>query len=393
MKRFFADLHIHIGRTHTGRPVKITGSKNLTLSNILHTAKNQKGIDIVGIIDCHSPEVLEEIRELLKMGKLEDLKDGGFLYEGETLLLLGSELEIYDLTCQGPIHVLVFMPDLDRMGQFSAWLSTQMKNIHLSSQRIYATGRTLQQKTKDLGGLFIPAHVFTPFKSLFGRGVHRDLSEVFNPEFIDAIELGLSSDTYMADQLKQLHPYTFLSNSDAHSLPKIAREYQAILLEKPSFKELELALKRRKGRKILANYGLDPLLGKYYGTTCAKCQTLITDDEEPCPNCGSTRKTKGVSERILELKDADEFPERPPYIHQVPLEFLPGLGPKTLKKLLEHFKTEMFIIHDAPYEELLKVVPKKTADFILMAREGKLELTIGGGGIYGKVNVHQKYPH
>lgn len=389
MKRFFADLHIHIGRTHTGRPVKITGSKNLTLSNILHTAKNQKGIDIVGIIDCHSPEVLEEIRELLKAGKLEELEEGGLLYEGETLLILGSELEIYDLSCQGPIHVLVFMPDLERMEQFSAWLSTQMKNIHLSSQRIYATGRTLQQKTKDLGGLFIPAHVFTPFKSLFGRGVQRDLSEVFNPEFIDAIELGLSSDTYMADQLKQLHSYTFLSNSDAHSLPKIAREYQAIWLEKPSFKELDLALKQKMGRKILANYGLDPLLGKYYGTTCAKCQTPIKDDVVQCPNCGSSQKTKGVSERILELKDTDKYPERPPYIHQVPLEFLPGLGPKTLTKLLERFKTEMLIIHDAPYEELLKVVPEKTANFIIKAREGKLELTAGGGGIYGKVNVQQ----
>lgn len=387
MEKFFADLHIHIGRTHTGRPVKITGSKNLTLSNILHIAKNQKGIDIVGIIDCHSPEVLEEIRELMGKGKLQPLDDGGLLYEGETLLLLGSELEIYDLSCQGPIHVLVFMPDLERMEQFSDWLSSQLKNIHLSSQRIYATGRTLQQKTKDLGGLFIPAHVFTPFKSLFGRGVHRDLAEVFDPELIDAIELGLSSDTYMADQLKQLHPYTFLSNSDAHSLPKIAREYQAILLEKPSFTELEWALKRSKGRKILANYGLDPLLGKYYGTTCAKCQTPMKDHEEQCPNCGSTRKTKGVSERILELKDADECPERPPYIHQVPLEFLPGLGPKTLKKLLERFKTEMVIIHDAPYEELLEVVPEKTAKFILKAREGKLDLTAGGGGIYGRVKV------
>jgi len=44
-------LHIHIGRTRTGRAVKITGAKTLTLSNILHIAKNQKGIDIVGVIE------------------------------------------------------------------------------------------------------------------------------------------------------------------------------------------------------------------------------------------------------------------------------------------------------------------------------------------------------
>jgi len=34
MNAFFADLHIHIGRTNTGKPVKITGAKSLTLENI-----------------------------------------------------------------------------------------------------------------------------------------------------------------------------------------------------------------------------------------------------------------------------------------------------------------------------------------------------------------------
>lgn len=93
MKRYFADLHIHIGRTKSGKPVKITGSKTLTLSNILHTAKNQKGINIVGIIDCHSPEVIEEIEDLIFEGKLEELSEGGLLFENETLLMMGSELE------------------------------------------------------------------------------------------------------------------------------------------------------------------------------------------------------------------------------------------------------------------------------------------------------------
>ena len=58
------DLHIHIGRTQKGRAVKITGSKNLTLKNILKTATARKGLDLIGIIDCHSPEVIEEIEEM-----------------------------------------------------------------------------------------------------------------------------------------------------------------------------------------------------------------------------------------------------------------------------------------------------------------------------------------
>ena len=55
-----------------------------------------------------------------------------------------------------------------------------------------------------------------------GRGVKTSLTEVFIPEYIDAIELGLSSDTNMADGIAELHSYSFLSNSDAHSLGKIA---------------------------------------------------------------------------------------------------------------------------------------------------------------------------
>lgn len=385
MRRFFADLHIHIGRTNRGRAVKITGSRNLTLTNILHMAKNQKGIDMVGIIDCHSPEVLDEIDDLVASGDLVELDDGGLLFQNSTTLIMGSELEIYDLSCKGPIHVLCFLPKLATMKNFSKWLSTQLKNIHLSSQRIYTPGRELQRIVKEMNGLFIPAHVFTPFKSLFGKGVESKLTEVFDANLIDGIELGLSSNTDMADNLEQLHRYPFLTNSDAHSLQKMAREYQVLQLDHGSFEELRKALKNIENRKILANYGLDPLLGKYHGTTCAKCQTPLSKDMTECPNCGSNRITKGVSERIKELTDATTKPVRPPYVHQVPLEFLPGLGPKTLNKLLEKFKTEMAIIHHAEFEEMKEIVPEKTAILIMKARNGELSLKAGGGGIYGKV--------
>jgi len=385
MKRYFADLHIHIGRTKTGKAVKITGAKTLTLTNILKMAYEQKGIDIVGVIDSHSPEVIEEIEDLIHEGKLFPLNEGGLLYENRITLILGSELEIYDLSCRGPIHVLCYLPTLESMKVFSSWLSTQMKNIQLSSQRIYATGRELQKRVKELNGLFIPAHVFTPFKSLFGRGVEKHLKEVFDPRLIDGIELGLSSDTALADQLSQLHDYTFITNSDAHSLPKIGREYQALFLKEGSFLELKKALKNEDGRKIIANYGLDPLLGKYHETTCAKCTTPMDESMETCPNCGSTKTVKGVFDRIQELSDATEKPERPPYIHQVPLEFMPGIGPKTMKKLLERFGTEMAILHDATESELLEILPEKTVSFILKARVGTIELEAGGGGRYGKI--------
>jgi uncharacterized protein (TIGR00375 family) len=387
MNNYYVDLHIHIGRTNSGRPVKITGAKSLTIGNILHESTEIKGMDMIGVIDCHVPEVIGELETLIDSGEVYPYEEGGLRFKNVTLIL-GSELEIYDENCKGPIHVLAFMPTIEKMKEFSMWLSQRMKNITLSSQRIYVGARELQSKVKELTGIFIPAHVFTPYKSTYGRGVKQSLTEVFDETLIDGIELGLSSNTDMADQIKELHQFTFVSNSDAHSLPKIAREYQIMKMKEPTFEELRLALHQQDGREVVANYGLDPLLGKYHKTTCDKCLTIIEDvTAEVCPSCGHKRFVKGVFDRLQELKNTDESnPNRPPYVHQVPLEFIPGLGPKTLQKLRDYFKTEMAILHEVPEEELRRVVKGPIVDIIIQAREGKLRLKSGGGGKYGKVD-------
>lgn len=385
MNHYYVDLHIHIGRTFTGKAVKITGAKSLTFSNIIEHARNEKGLNMIGIIDCHSPEVIIEMEKLMETGELTEHAGGGLSYGGLSVIP-GSELEVYDENCQGPIHLLCYFPTLKAMKDFSSWLSGHLKNINLSSQRIYASGRELQNKVKELSGLFIPAHVFTPFKSLFGKGVIRSLTEVLDPDKIDGIELGLSSDTSMADALGELHRYSFVTNSDAHSLPKIAREYQVIAMQEPSFAELQKALHVVDDRRIVANYGLDPLLGKYHQTVCATCQAQYDSSELQCPHCHDTKIVKGVADRILELKTAENSPEhRPPYIHQVPLDFIPGLGQKLLRKLLDHFGTEMAILHEVPAESLKQVIPDKVAALIIKARQGELNLLAGGGGKYGKI--------
>ncbi|MBY6035615.1 endonuclease Q family protein [Fictibacillus nanhaiensis] len=387
-RSFFADMHIHIGASKSGKPIKITGSRSLTLSNILYEAKHIKGMDMIGVIDCHSPEVLEEIKEMVEKGSLTELKGGGLNFEGLTLIL-GAEIEINDQDCQGPLHVLVYMPDLLNMKTFSKWLSTRMKNIHLSSQRMYGSGKELQMIVKQLGGLFIPAHIFTPFKSLYGKGVQTSLSEVFDPHLIDAVELGLSSDTYMASCLSELSAYPFISNSDAHSLEKIAREYQMLALNNPSFEEFKFALKGRNKRRIVANYGLNPRLGKYYNTACENCLSSFNDRSmKVCEKCGNSRFVMGVSERIKELKNCEaDVKNRPPYIHQIPLEFIQGIGPKTLMKLRQAFGTDMNIIHTAPLEKLREIIKPTLVDAISHARSGKLSIQTGGGGSYGKIDT------
>jgi uncharacterized protein (TIGR00375 family) len=385
MEEYFVDLHIHIGRTATGKPVKITGAKSLTIENILVESTTIKGMDMIGVIDCHVPEVLAELEVLINKGEVIELVDGGLRFQHVTLLL-GTEIEINDDYCKGPIHVLAYLPTMSTMKEFSTWMAERMKNITLSSQRMYVNGIDLQKKVRELNGIFIPAHIFTPYKSLYGRGVTSSLREVLDPAYIDAVELGLSSNTAMADQIEELHSFSFVTNSDAHSLPKIGREHQIVNMQEPSFEELRKALHRTNGRGIVANYGLDPKLGKYHRTTCDSCLTMLESTLEVCPACSGSKIVKGVYDRLLELKTYSEVcKDRPPYIHQVPLEFIPGLGPKTLEKLRNYFKTEMAILHEAPEDSLRSVLPPHIAESIIKARNGTLTFQAGGGGKYGKV--------
>jgi len=215
-----------------------------------------------------------------------------------------------------------------------------------------------------------------------------DIKEKFYK--VPAIELGLSSDTFLADQISELETKSFLTNSDAHSLPKIAREYNKIAVEDISFKELMKAIKNEDGRKILRNYGLDPKLGKYHRTYCEVCDKRIEGvlPITKCDTCDSRNITMGVFDRIEMIKDkkSSKSPDfRPPYIYQIPLTFIPGLGGKTIEKLLAQFGTEMNILHNIEIDDIEAIVGLKTAHQIIQGREGKLKLQVGGGGVYGKV--------
>jgi len=383
---FFADMHIHIGGTRSGKPVKITASRQMTLSLILEEASERKGIEMIGIIDAHSPEVQEELQELMDRKWATAHPDGGIRYK-RTTLILGCEVEIKE-TERGEAHFLCYLPSLSEMRQFTRWLAERCKNVHLSSQRIAASLRELQACVAELGGVIIPAHIFTPHKGLYGSCTDR-IADVADPSLIWAVELGLSANTRMADRISELHSRTFLTNSDAHSLAKIGREYQAIRMAEPSFKEWELALRREAGREVAVNYGLHPRLGKYHQTTCQSCQSpLPQEGDGRCPHCGYKAVVRGVSERVNQLADLPEgiHPEhRPPYVEQIPLEFIPGLGPKTREKLYQVFGTEMNVLHRTTQEELSRVIGEKLASAILLARSGELEITAGGAGTYGKV--------
>ena len=396
MYEIFADLHVHIGRSESGKPIKITAARSLNFANIAKECADRKGINIVGIIDCASPYVIEDIENFLKTGEAYELEDGGIIYKDKVCILLGSEVETSESGRNGKCgaaHNVCFFPHLSDIKGFSNEMSTHIKNITLSTQRSNISGYELIDIVEKYNGILIPAHIFTPFKSYYGNCADR-LKDIFKEKYnkIFAVELGLSSDTFLADMISELEEKTFVTNSDAHSLPKIAREYNKMLVEDISFKEVVKALKNEEGRKIIANYGLDPKLGKYHRTFCDSCNQVI-ETKEPvavCPFCGSDKVTFGVFDRIELIKDKEKSKSpanRPPYIYQIPLSFIPGVGGKTIEKLLDTFETEMNILHKLSEDDIEAVVGEKIAKNILNAREGNMKVEAGGGGTYGKVTA------
>ena len=396
MYEIFADLHVHIGRSKSNKPIKITAARSLNFENIAKECVERQGISVVGIIDCASPYVIEDIEEFLKNGDAYEIQDGGIVYKDKVCIILGSEIETSEINEKGKTgsaHNLCYFPTLKDIKAFSKEMSTHISNITLSSQRANISAYELIDIVQKYNGILIPAHAFTPHKSFYGNCTDR-LEKIFKEKYKDipAIELGLSSDTFLADQISELETKTFLTNSDAHSLPKIAREYNKMLVENISFKEFVKAINNKDGRRILCNYGLDPKLGKYHRTYCETCEKNVQGNApvSTCPDCDSKNITMGVFDRIETIKDKKESksPEnRPPYVYQVPLTFIPGLGRKTIDKLLNRFETEMNILHKLSKDDIEQVVGEKIANSIIAAREGKLGIQAGGGGVYGKVTT------
>ena len=396
MYEIFADLHIHIGRSENGKPIKITGARSLNFANIAKECCERKGIQVAGIIDCASPYVIEDIENFLKTGDAYELKDGGIIYKDKVCILLGSEVETSEKGRNGKsgsAHNVCFFPYLKDIKGFSNELSHHVKNVTLSTQRSDLSGYDLVDIVEKYNGIVIPAHIFTPHKSYYGNCTDR-LKDIFKEKYdkIFAVELGLSSDTFLADEISELEGKTFVTNSDAHSLPKIAREYNKMQVEDFSFKEIVKALKNEDGRKIVANYGLDPKLGKYHRSFCEDCNDSIEIDDVAtvCPKCGGQNITFGVFDRIELIKDKKETKSpanRPPYIYQVPLSFIPGVGGKTVEKLLSHFETEMNVLHKVSEDDIEAVVGAKVAKNIVNSINGNIHVHSGGGGVYGKVEI------
>ncbi len=74
-----------------------------------------------------------------------------------------------------------------------------------------------------------------------------------------------------------------------------------------------------------------------------------------CDTCDTKNITMGVLDRIEIIKDKKETKSpknRPAYVYQVPLTFIPGVGTKVMNKLLDNFETEMNILHKLSFDDI-----------------------------------------
>lgn len=397
LETVYADLHVHLGG------IKMAAAMDLTVAGILEECLLRKGIGMVGIIDAAAPPAMAQLHQLAAAGDLEPLSEGGLAFRGRrgsVTLILGCEVEVYH---DASLHLLCYFPDLGALEEFSRWQSTRVKNPNLSTQRHRATAAEVVAQVAGLGGFVIPAHCFTPHKSILAAA--GAISPVIPPELwaaVPAVELGLSADTGLADQVPELAAFSYVSSSDAHSRGKIAREYNELWVAAPTFAELRRALVEQDGRRVAANYGLEPRLGKYHRSFCLACDRRIPGPppQQGCANGARHRIVLGVLDRVhLLVEAAPAVPdrpelraraagrERPPYVPQVPLQFVPGLGRRALDRLLSAFGTEMAVLHRAAAPELAEAVGPVLAARIDDARSGRLRIEEGAGGIYGKVKL------
>ena len=376
-----ADFHVH-------SCFSSASSKDMLIENMAPKSK-LKGLQLLGTGDAFHPGWLDIIEEST------EYSGDGIYTSGDMDFVLTTEVE-----GKNRIHHLIIIPNIETARELSDKLISKNKTTDGRPRTGY-TGAELLELVRQYDCLIGPAHAFTPW-----TGMYKSYDSIYDcyekkPDFV---ELGLSADTFMADTVSELKDFPFLSNSDAHSPwpHRLGREFNAIELEDISFTSIKNAMKHRK---INANYGLIPNLGKYHMTACTKCFKIVDpsiarENKMRC-SCGGIIK-KGVDYRISEIADYDQpkHPDfRPDYIHLMPLAEListvydKGVTTKTVQgkwqKLIDSFQTEIDVLINVPVDEIEKV-DSNIVPAIKGFREKSIDVIPGGGGQYGRILLNKE---
>jgi uncharacterized protein (TIGR00375 family) len=415
MDQYRADLHVH------SRYSRAT-SKGLTPRHLAAWAR-VKGLDVVATGDFTHPKWLEELEDqLVPDGQgLLSLKDPtgleaeipwlvGYPMPGRARFMLSAEISsIYKRGGKvRKVHNLVYVPTFEAAKKLSAKLA-RVGNLASDGRPILGLdSRHLLEMVLETDPLafLVPAHIWTPWFSLFGSKSGFDsVEECFGPlsEHIFALETGLSSDPEMNRLLSSLDRYRLVSNSDAHSGEKLGREANLFSGE-VSYEGVYRALRGEGvGHEFLGTVEFFPEEGKYHLDGHAGCG-IVMDPQETrakggiCPVCQKPL-TVGVLHRVMELADREQpvTPQgQPGFVSLIPLgEVLgeihgAGAGSKKvqahLSRLLGRLGPELGILSEVPLEDLSRDSPV-LAEAISRMRRGQVFREPGYDGRYGRIRA------
>ncbi|OQX20374.1 MAG: hypothetical protein BWK76_01365 [Desulfobulbaceae bacterium A2] len=419
--RYYADLHIHSRYSRATSPACDIPS--------LAAWAQVKGIDVLATGDFTHPRWFAHLRECLveaepgflrlRDGLLPDFSScppGLTVPERAVRFVLCTEISsIYKRGGRTrKVHNLILLPDFSSAARLNSRLAA-IGNIEADGRPILGLdSRNLLEilLSQAPEGFLIPAHIWTPWFSLFGSKSGFDaIEECFadlSPH-IFALETGLSSDPAMNRLVSALDRFTLISNSDCHSPGKIGREVN--LFETGfDFFSLREAIRTpyRDGRQqMLATIEFYPEEGKYHCDGHRKCNLCCEPAETRawhgiCPRCGSPL-TVGVLSRVMELADraAPRFPAGAPAVqHLIPLQEvlgeLLGQGPETGRvrqaygRLLARLGPELAILHELPLDELQAGGGELLAEAVRRLRQGEVRRQPGYDGEFGVIRVFEE---
>lgn len=393
--RFIADLHIH------SRYSRATGEK-MDIPEIARYAR-LKGIALVATGDFTHPKYRESLRR-----QLTDSGNGFYTHAGTSFVINTEISSIYSAGGRlRRIHNIVFVPSLETADKVSAMLDRYGKlesdgrpTLSISSYDLLA--RVLEI---DARAFLVPAHIWTPWFSLYGSNSGFDaIEECFGDlsDQIFAVETGLSSDPPMNWRLSELDSRTLISNSDAHSPNRLGREANVFNCEF-SYDALRAVLKTHDRGRFLFTVEFFPEEGKYHFDGHRACNVRMAPEQanlsdDLCPVCGR-RVTIGVLHRVEQLADRkpEQVPaDRIPFRHLVPLEEIiaEALGVGRDTKTVESKYTEMVgalgnefdVLLDVPAAEISRF-GERIAEGVERMRSGKVEVEPGYDGVFGTVRV------
>jgi DNA helicase II / ATP-dependent DNA helicase PcrA len=405
-----ADFHVH--SLHS---IATGGNANL---EHLDLWGRYKGLTVVGTGDCTHPEWLKELNAKLtpvaegvyglKEGLALPLNVTGPLWEEAPPVRFVVTGEVSAIYSKGgrvrKVHLLLLLSGLKGAERLSRRLG-QLGNVVADGRPIlgldakYILELTLEA---DPEALVIPAHIWTPWFSVLGAKSGFDtLEECFEEHLghIYALETGLSSDPPMNWQVSGLDRYLLISNSDAHSPQKLAREANLFTVP-PTYSDMAQAIRSQEG--FAGTLEFFPEEGKYHLDGHRKCGQRLTPEQARgsgglCPECQKPL-TLGVMHRVLDLADRAEGntpPGTKPFESLVALPAILGevleVGSTSKKvarfyfRLLEKLGPELDILRRAAPEDVAREGGELLAYALTKMRRGEVHIAPGYDGVFGKI--------